>query len=233
MKKLVLALIVALTLAPFSAFGLEMMTDDSLKDVTAQAGVAIALDDIVIEQFIGKTMYIDSDGSSDILGAGGAAHSGYTGVVYADTVQGALIIGDRHRIQHFNAIYTLDGSVTVGDRNQFGVYTALTDNGGTPDMEFYANPLIIDIGTCHILTGGMPLSKAGVPVTIYGVTLRLPTLEIHTAADEYTISTAAVTQNATTGLSEVTAGTEKEIIRISKGASTMGILDGIVEIAPH
>ena len=53
MKKLAMKVVLgaALIMTPFaSAFGLEMMSADSMKDVTAQAGVSIGLDDIVIYQ---------------------------------------------------------------------------------------------------------------------------------------------------------------------------------------
>ena len=54
MKKL--ALILALMLIPCSAFGLEMLTNNALDNVTGQAGVAIAADDIQIFLHRGLTL---------------------------------------------------------------------------------------------------------------------------------------------------------------------------------
>jgi hypothetical protein len=165
MKKLVLALIVALTLAPFSAFGLEMMTDDSLKDTTAQAGVVIALDDVTLVQHTNMTtMYIDDDG----LSANDAA--------VADTAAGLYIkdMGTAKRTIRINALYN-------GSNDVLPAFTALglgVDNwgasGGTEfgygimnhkyaygvaDGFFVQQALTIDIGKCPILSAGMANMK--------------------------------------------------------------------------
>ena len=49
MKK-VLALAVAMLLIPFTAFGLEMMSDSDMESITGQSGVAISLDNIQLYQ---------------------------------------------------------------------------------------------------------------------------------------------------------------------------------------
>lgn len=167
MKKLVLALIVALTLAPFSAFGLEMMTDDSLKDTTAQAGVVIALDDVSIVQHSKMdTMYIDDDGMS--------ANTGVAG----DDVAAALYIkdmGTSKRTIKINAIYTgssnlhsnatlasmgLDAQGENGELDQWGL-VAHKYSYGTEDGFIVQQALTIDIGRCPILSAGMQALKTG------------------------------------------------------------------------
>jgi len=251
MKKLVLALIVALALAPFSAFGMEMMTDDGMKDVTAQAGVAIAIDDIILEQFVGATKYIDQGGL-------GAADFGGNA-----TLGGAITIGARHKVQHINAIF--DPDMTVQTYGLHGIHHTYTGN-----PNFIIQALAIDVGTCPILSTGLANLKAGIaahPVlsaldatawtnygidkithltyaeaqnaaqtNIVGVCITLPTVEIHTTGDIYSIGAEVV--NATTGetLTGAVADTYhnqgRDFIRIYKEDSSLAILGGRLEIAP-
>jgi hypothetical protein len=75
MKKL--ALILALIIIPCSAFGLEMLNDNTLDGITGQAGIDIAMDDIQIFINIEKMAWIDCDGFGSLGriqcdGAGGA-----------------------------------------------------------------------------------------------------------------------------------------------------------------
>jgi hypothetical protein len=255
MKKLVLALIVALTLAPFSAFGLEMMTDDSMKDVTAQAGVAIAIDDVVLEQHIGATKYIDSDG------IGGNVELGVDDFGAA-TFGGALVIGSRHRIQHINAIYAAAPAASP------------TVNPGRDETHFTYEafnviaPLAIDIGTCPTLSFGLNALKTTLQgaATLYsigdeatwhamyfdmmyhmtrteafdsattdviGVIITLPTVEIYTETDIYSISAEVVeTATGATAAAATYHNQGRDYIRICKEASATGILGGRIEIAP-
>jgi hypothetical protein len=166
MKKLVLALIVALALAPFSAFGLEMMTDDSLKDTTAQAGVIIALDDVTLVQHSQMTtMYIDDDG-----------HSANNAAV-TDTAAGLMIrdMGESKRTIKINALY--NGSAGVAMFSAMGVDALIDDWGmsggtemgwgvinhkyayGVEDGFLVQQALTIDIGKCPILSAGMANMK--------------------------------------------------------------------------
>jgi hypothetical protein len=75
MKKLVLLL--ALLIIPCTAFGLEMLNDDSMDGITGQSGVDIAMDDVQIFINIEKMAWIDCDGFSSLgrwacTGRGGA-----------------------------------------------------------------------------------------------------------------------------------------------------------------
>ena len=157
MKKLVLALIVAVALAPFSAFGLEMMTDSNLKDVTAQGGVQIALDDIVIEQTVGSTAYVDDDGAAYGPAAG---------------VGASLVVGDRHKRMTINA---LGGPGSMGG---VGTLAATKDYA-----DYTASPLIIDLGACALLSGA-PVNAGA---TVLGINIVLPTVEIDVTGDTYTV----------------------------------------------
>lgn len=60
MKKL--AILLALLIIPCTAFGLEMMSDNAMDDVTGQSGVTIGLDDIQLFLNIDKLAWVDCDG---------------------------------------------------------------------------------------------------------------------------------------------------------------------------
>jgi hypothetical protein len=61
MKKL--ALVFALMmLIPCSAFGMQMLNNSSMDQITGQSGVSIAFDDVQVFLHIDKIAYIDSDG---------------------------------------------------------------------------------------------------------------------------------------------------------------------------
>jgi hypothetical protein len=78
MKKL-LAIAVVLLMVPFSAFGLEMLTDDVMEDVTGQAGVTITFlqGDTVIDITVDGIAWGDDDG----FGTGPAAHVRLDGTI--------------------------------------------------------------------------------------------------------------------------------------------------------
>jgi hypothetical protein len=159
MKKLVLALIVALTLAPFSAFGLEMMTDDNLKETTAQAGVVIALDDVTLVQHSQMTtMYIDDDGHS-------ANDASIT-----DAAAGLQIrdMGESKRTIRINALYNGTAGVPMLaplSNTPIDNWGLSTEAGwgiinhkyayGVEDGFLVQQALTIDIGKCPILSAGM------------------------------------------------------------------------------
>ena len=73
MKKF--ALILALMLIAAPAFGLEMLNDNTLDQVTGQSGVSIAFDDIQLFLHVDKFAYIDCDGYSTNSNYGGTCES--------------------------------------------------------------------------------------------------------------------------------------------------------------
>ena len=85
MKKL--ALILALMLIPCTAFGLEMLTDNALDNVTGQAGVSIAADDIQLFINVERFAWIDSDGYGTALAYGGNEDSTNGGAIFIDNFQ--------------------------------------------------------------------------------------------------------------------------------------------------
>lgn len=193
MKKLALSMILGASLmVTTSAFALTSMTDSSMKSATGQAGVSIAVDNVVIETFAASTAYVDTD----------------TGA--------ALVISDKHVLKTYLAMtgaqdYADDFLAQSGVAN-IGTWTA-------------AAALSIDMGRCVALSTGVA-NNAGAPpaaVTIAGVIIGLPTLLIQTSEDNYNVGMRMAGAN----------NDGANFIRIEKGASTMAILGGTLEIAPH
>jgi hypothetical protein len=249
MKRLVLALVLAMTLLPFTAFGLEMMSDSNMKDVTAQAGVAIVADDIVLVQHVGKTKYIDMDGTS-----------------ISDTAEGAaaIVIGNRRRSQEINAVYGTAASST--EPSLRGIKFTYT----TTEFQVGPLPLTIDVGKCVIMSYGLARLKGALrgrytseaayttehggaadriyhmvysefdstadATNVVGVQISLPTVEIYTAKDMYGISVELVESTGTNAggfRSDATYHNNgREFISICREASGLAILGGRVEIAP-
>ena len=135
MKKL--ALILALLVIPCAAFGLEMMNDNAMDQVTGQSGVSIALDDVQLFINIEKMAYIDCDGFNSSNQDYGTC-SGAAGAIGLNNFQIDVL--------NVNAIV----SSTVSDDQ--GVQT--TGNAGS--MPLYSTncgmiPLFYDYGTASSL----------------------------------------------------------------------------------
>ena len=88
MKKLVLAAI--MMLVPFSAFALDSMSDKALDKMTAQEGVTITFDNVVVTQQASDMAWHDNDGIAGATTAGRIyiAQSGNT----TTTITGDLTI---------------------------------------------------------------------------------------------------------------------------------------------
>ena len=170
----------AIALAPMSASALEALTDNALNSVTGQAGVTIAADDIVLETWIGETRYTDTDGT--------------------DGIAGSLVISNQHTVQTLQGISSSTDPGTFTTLHSVGVEltktsldaAALAGMGGA----FIAQGLIIDVGTCAIYSAGASynatLAAGGTPTTLTmaGVVIGLPTLELNTSSDTYTVGIA-------------------------------------------
>lgn len=106
MKKLVLILALLIAI-PGAAFGMEMLDDSKLDNVTGQSGVNIVFDDIQMFINIERMAYIDNDGFSSTL---------YVGPQIASSEGGAIAIDDfQIDVMNINAIYygSFDGTVTA------------------------------------------------------------------------------------------------------------------------
>ncbi len=85
MKKLALGAVLGASLMiSSSAFALTAMTDANMKSATGQAGVSIAIDNVLIEQYVGETRYTDESGT--------------------DGAAGTIVIGSKHTVKEFLAL---------------------------------------------------------------------------------------------------------------------------------
>jgi hypothetical protein len=228
MKKVIVLLAALLVLAPISASALQMMSDANLKDVTGQAGVSIAIDDVVIyQQSIADTTYWDTDGNGEAAGNSYGIEISY----------GA----NSHRLTTIDAIYNMDpeglgSNYTAAAMEGYG-FTGL-DGAPLVAADFTAmeltfgligaHALSIDVGNCSVLTAGNTFN-AGSAVPVAGVVIGLPTVEIVQYHSDNRRAITLRTEDAA-----VAANANATFIEIEKsGTSKMAILGGTVEIAPH
>jgi len=237
MKKTIISMIIGVSLAVApSAFALTQMSDSNMKAATGQAGVSITLDNVVIEQFVGATTYTDADGY--------------------DGNGGSIVISDKHTIKGYNALtngtdFAADGytapwvkaaalSIDVGTCNILmagnnankdaivaaGQNVAIDSLITAGDKAASAATLMAAGVTDHIseANGLYEFSTAGwADMDVVGVVIGLPTLEITTTTDTYSVGVAMA--------GAINDG--DNFITISKGASKMAIVSGVVEIAAH
>lgn len=122
MKKI--ALLLALLMIPCSAFGLEMLNDNALDEVTGQSGVGIAFDDIQLFLHVDKFAYIDCDGYSTNSGYGGTCAGSGAAIVIENFQMDTIninMIGTAGSLATFedtqdtvNAVQGVRGNQTTG-----------------------------------------------------------------------------------------------------------------------
>jgi hypothetical protein len=202
----------AIAIAPMSASALTALTDNAMNDVTGQAGVSIAIDDVVMETWVGETKYTDVGGA--FTGDGDAS----------------LVIADKHTVKFYNAF----GAVAAGvlhSPGANGLIKSTVHADAQAQMGSPAHALTIDVGTALTLSAAASINNGGDPTDptdvlnqrIAGVIIGLPTLEIHTVSDSYEV-----------GISSTGAeNTGANFILVENGAKTQHILGGTLEIAPH
>lgn len=259
MKRFVIVLAV-LMLLPLNAFALQPMSEDNMGQITGQAGVSIAIDDVKIYQNIQSLTYTDLDGTTNELADyfdPNPAHN------YTDAGAGAVSISNLSMMVNINAIteMTAAGPTSPG-RATSGTYTAGVFNGtnNSTNALFLAKPLTIDVGEMAVLSEGLtnndltmqaaaaasggaftytPLTNT----TLAGVRIGLPTVEIVQSALTFDVTIGYYEVDAATGEIVVDAGTGLPVAaaynsgasfgRISIGQQTIAVLDGFIEIAPH
>jgi len=235
MKKIT-AIVAGLMLIPFTAFGMQTISEQEMDNVTGQSGVAIAINDLMI---------YNHDGGQELwyeTQAPGADNSAAVGLVWDD---------DSYSMMHVNAImYDADTEELYSPgRDLQGTYVEDFDYNNTggevdgtymEDILFTSSALTITV-TDDVAIIGEALDNAnaligntdarGVDVT--GITIGLPTVELFTESDSWDVITIAATQqnptDADLGDTDVYSfGT----IYTTDGDSTMAVLDGSVEIVP-
>lgn len=145
MKKL--ALILALMIIPCSAFGLEMLNDNAMDQVTGQAGVSIALDDVQLFINIEKMAWIDCDGYT--------SQTQWYGTCTGEA--GALVLNN-FQIDVLNVNAVVSSTISDDQANSAG----FVQTSGTTAMQLYSAlcgniPLFYDYGqtasgSCYLNT---------------------------------------------------------------------------------
>lgn len=228
MKKFAIVLAICMLL-PLNAFALQPMSEDTMGQVTGQAGVSIAVDDVKIYQNIESLTYTDTDGVASVL-------DGLT-----DAGSGSVEISQLSMMVNVNAITSLttgtvahQGVFSPG-RDVMGTYTAaFNGNNALGDTVFKAKALTIDVGEMDVLSAGLANNAAtlglAVPTTtVSGVRIGLPTVEVFQS--ELTFTVKVLYAGSLNGGS--IPGFDNSFGQIKIGNMTMAVLDGFVEIAPH
>jgi len=244
MKRFILSLTAAAVLSmPMAASALDKMDNNQLKSATGQAGVSIAVDDVVIYQkSLADTTYWDVDGVGDGMGAAGVM------IDHADEMEklitiNAILDDAVYGVSQMDATFGTGTSVgIVGSGSLDG--TPQAANGYIAGNTTGISPLTIDVGTCETLTLGWEynnaMSRADVGA-VGGVIIGLPTVEIatYTNHDFKSVKLATGVDNGDGTVDSTSGGgymnaTHNTFITIEKsGDSTMAILGGQLEIAPH
>jgi len=267
MKKFLVGIAAAAIITiPMTSFALESMSKGALKKATGQAGVSIAIDDIVIYQKSNPTtIYWDADGNTQtrIVNSAPEAHT------YGAAVKTGIEISYSAASEKVmvldgiltDAVYGAGGNVmnSITGRNDIGIASSgqlaamagFDPATGQIDSAVqgagYLNsisPLTIDVGTCESLSKGLSWNvgqnglvagdgtapAASAIPQVAGVIIGLPTIEIQTFHKDNEKTIKLVTDVATANV----VNADEEFISIEKtGHSTMAILGGRLEIAPH
>lgn len=236
MKKLALSLVVgaALAFTPLSSFALTAMSADTMKDATGQAGVSIAVDEIVLYQTIGETMYIDIDGDEGYLNTDSAAVT-ISGKATYTTIR--ALLDDTDRAGFLKTAFS-DGTNTgyytimhggvdgVGSRASQtevtpGNFVDATDAAGDAIEDIEIAALSIDVSSAASISTKLKGSE------VAAVVIGLPTIEICKTGDTQTIGIWACDAN---GTKTANGGA---LIEITKEDSVLTVLGGTLEIAAH
>jgi hypothetical protein len=165
MKKLVLTAV--MMMMPFTAFALDAMNDAALDEMTAQEGVTITFDNVVINQTASNMAWIDGDALTDD-----------TGTVIADTAGGSIFIE-----QDGSTVTTVTGSLTIDVATTSAALTIQDPDGLGAAVES-----TIDANTTFVKIGLPSVSQAAAAKTMtIGLTPEdgVPTL---TAGQSHSIS---------------------------------------------
>lgn len=231
----------AIITVPMTSFALESMSKGALKKATGQAGVAIAVDDIVIIQKTPTTIYWDNDG---VAGTGTIVRAGVE-ISFADdsykmtTIDGIVDNADTYGFSGGYGVANISSEFGTAD---IGIAETATTGAPVVTSEFATKiaPLTIDVGTCKALTEGVTYNNTGMAATtgvaatnVVGVVIGLPTVEI---SNYFTNNVKSIKVLATdaAGNTATSANGGRELIAIEKkGVQRMAILGGRLEIAPH
>src|SRR6056297_4281243 len=255
MKKLALVLAFLLVL-PGAAFGLEMMNDTSMDDVTGQSGVAITMDDIQIFMNIDRVAWLDCDGyfcgaNSYTKDGGAVGISNFQLDVLqvnapdqaTSKVNGVWNLTNANPCSEIDLKYDYgdtslnEGSCSLVDSAGIGTQTLGLNNYesvGDPldNGRFIPRPLTIDASSrLPIMTQMRESAIDTGNANVGGVIIGLPTIEISIPTLTltpafYNVEGAQVASNAKDEDTSCDYGT------VVLDGVTMTVLSGWVEIAP-
>ncbi|MEA1968248.1 MAG: hypothetical protein U9N77_08510, partial [Thermodesulfobacteriota bacterium] len=222
------------------------LTDSNMKSVTGQAGVSIAIDDVVIyQEGIADVTYRDTDGVATCTTYGSLEGNVIDAGIMLDyddhtkkliTINALTDVAGNASDYSVSALNTTFGLATYSADDTIGFSQTNVVNSTTGYIaEGFiggSSPLTIDVGTCSNLTEGLNNNAtAGTPFAsaeVAGVVIGLPTLEITTYHTDDIMNVRIVSTNA------AAANADASYIQIEKtGYSKMAILGGVLEIAPH
>ena len=237
MKKLI-AMVLAMLLVPTMALGMQSMDNGEMEGVTGQAGVNIAIDDFKMYQNIQGLWYTDTDGITTIN------KGNNLGMDAISTAGGAASIGidELNVMVEVNAITSAAGS-NVNDlgstgRDLQGTFNDIegeTVYNNNDNDAFNAKPITIDVTSALPVLSTAAASNGfagGVP----GVRIELGTMEVVQTALQFDVqmndgSPLTSPNQIQTAMEGV--GGDASYGQISIEKTSMAILDGSVEIAPH
>jgi len=252
MKKLALILAMLLVI-PGAAFGLEMLNDSALDNVTGQSGVNIVFDDIEMFINIDKMSYVDTDGfaSEHFIGTNAATTSALGGALsivdfQIDTLKiNAIATGSDNGIT-WDLYSASAGNIPLqfayGDTTSLhavGSYFAGTRVG----LENYTswNPMVaggyaakavtIDVTSALPVTSECFAANTGMPVMIGGVLIGLPTAEFYIPEMVFVPTFTTLLDPAGAGAAVFNSGDDFGTIIIE--GITFSVLNGWLEISPH
>jgi hypothetical protein len=226
MKKLTGLLIVALlVVSPLSASALEVLTDSAMNQVTAQAGVNIGADNIVIyKSELTATKYVDSDGIDGAI-------NGHM-VYQSNGTAGALYIHNSDTITLIDGVHfaggALDDNLNINWDTTINanVYT-YDDDGNRLTEDFTADATLDQLMDHKKKTLSIDIANIvlGADRTKTAVVIGLPTIVIQSSG-----GTQVIGLENRSGAANSEDG---ELITIEKPQTVVAILDGMLTISAH
>ena len=260
MKKLVLILAMLMVL-PAAAFGIQydLMNDGSMEDVTGQAGVSIAFDDIQLFINIERIAWIDCDGFdtdygslSDCTGDAGAVglQNFQLDVLEINMITGTAGAGGNTYPLSSTSCGSLDLNWEYGSTAPLGgcqidtTYAGGALTGGTLGLDNYStvgqtgfkwSALTID-ATSQLPALSEQYQNNGNAGWIGGVLIGIPTMEVYIPAMTltpafYNVENATAADNDVDGSANFSDGADFGTIEMT--GITFTTLSGWIEIAPH
>jgi hypothetical protein len=246
--KSVKLLIYMLFLVPSLAFGMNNLSDEELGTVTAQAGISLTQDDVILYQSFGKISFVDRDGGSTAKNPFYYLNQDQL----LDNAQGASLNLENLEIDvlRVNAIgYQAATSTRSASIINSGKQTAVYN---ITRHSFTANPLIIDIvdelpalstGYNYMLSAknndfgkqylfGLPIPiplPTGEKYNRIGIYLGLPTIDIY--INELNIEKITVT--AEDQINRKTVNNDSSIVQIGIQGLDLAILSGFLEFSAN